>query len=192
VEAARVIAAGTLRQIDLGLVNGHPFFNVASVGLSADLARSLGRDLKQRFGRLGYGVAAARLLARARPFAATIVSADEQTRVSTLQIAVGNGRHYGGGNVVERTARIDDQQLDLYSLEFSRAWKLAMLARSFRRGVHGARPEVRTLRGREFTVLTRRPRPVNADGELVTSTPALFTLAPGAVRVFVPAEPGNA
>src|SRR3712207_8527412 len=47
----RSIAAGTTRKIDLGLVNGEPFFNVASLGLSAELAQKLTRDIKRRWGR---------------------------------------------------------------------------------------------------------------------------------------------
>jgi diacylglycerol kinase family enzyme len=43
--AVKVIAAGHTRRIDLGLVNGHPFFNVASMGLSAELASMLTRDI---------------------------------------------------------------------------------------------------------------------------------------------------
>ena len=50
--AAKVIAIGHTRAIDLGLVNGQPFFNVASVGLSAELAQRLTSDIKRRFGRL--------------------------------------------------------------------------------------------------------------------------------------------
>src|SRR3546814_3427332 len=33
--AARVVVAGRTRRLDLGDVNGYPFFNVASVGFSA-------------------------------------------------------------------------------------------------------------------------------------------------------------
>src|SRR5919199_2151366 len=43
-QAASVIAAGRRGRIDLGDVNGHPFFNVASIGLSAELARQLTRE----------------------------------------------------------------------------------------------------------------------------------------------------
>lgn len=185
--AARIIATGRTRRIDLGLVNGEPFFNVASVGLSAELAQKLTRDIKRRWGRLGYGLVALNVLSQARPFHAIISSADGTARVKTLQIAVGNGRYYGGGNAVEKTAAIDDQHLDLYSLELQRAWKLALMARSFRYGEHGAWEEVRAIRAKEFEVRTRRPRPVNADGEIVTQTPARFTIRPGAVEVFAPA-----
>ena len=186
-QAARIIAEGHTRRIDLGLVNGEPFFNVASIGLSAELAQELTREMKRRWGRLGYGIAALKVLARAQPFRATIASSEGAVKVRTLQIAVGNGRYYGGGNAVEKDATIDDQHLDLYSLELTRAWKLALMARSFRYGEHGAWEEVRAIRAKEFTVHTRRARPVNCDGEIVTRTPARFTIRPAAVTVFAPA-----
>jgi diacylglycerol kinase (ATP) len=184
--AARVIAEGHTRKIDLGLVNGQPFFNVASVGLSAELAQRLTKEIKRRFGRLGYGLVALQVLAQARPFRAVISSEDGTVRVRTLQIAVGNGRYYGGGNAVEKDAAIDDQHLDLYSLELSRAWKLALMARSFRYGEHGAWEEVRAIRAKEFDIRTRKPLAVNADGEIVTQTPAHFTIRPAVVTVFAP------
>lgn len=190
-EAVRVIAAGYTRCIDLGDVNGHPFFNVASIGLSAELAQKLTRDVKRRYGRLGYAVTAFRVLSSARPFRATIISEEGSVRVSTLQIAVGNGRYYGGGNAVEKNAAIDDEHLDLYSLELQRAWKLALMARSFRSGEHGAWREVRAVRAKEFEIRTRRSRPVNADGEIVTHTPARFTVTPSAITVFAPRPTGT-
>src|SRR3546814_2834253 len=49
--AARVVVAGRTRRLDLGDVNGYPFFNVASVGFSADLARGLTADAKRQIGR---------------------------------------------------------------------------------------------------------------------------------------------
>jgi diacylglycerol kinase (ATP) len=184
--AADIIAAGKTRRIDLGLVNGVPFFNVASIGLSAELAKRLTRDIKRRWGRLGYAMVALKVLMQARPFSAIITSETETVRVRTLQIAVGNGRFYGGGNAVEKDAAIDDQHLDLYSLEFERAWKLALLARSFHYGEHGAWDEVRAVRAKEFDIRTRRPRSINADGEIVTRTPAHFSIKPCAVTVFAP------
>ena len=43
---------------------------------------------------------------------------------------------------------------------------------------------MRTARCIEFDVETERSMPVNADGEIVTSTPAHFKVHPKAVRVF--------
>jgi len=185
-EAAQLIAAGRTRRVDMGTVNGHAFFNVASIGLSSDLARGLDPTLKKRFGRLGYALAASKVLTKASRFHATITQNGRRTEVDTFQIAIGNGRHYGGGNVVRDDAEIDDGRLDLYSLELTNLWKLALMLRSFRSGTHGAWKEVRTARSAEFNIETRRPMPVNTDGEIVTATPAHFKVHPQAVAVFAP------
>ncbi|MDQ2632612.1 MAG: lipid kinase [Pseudomonadota bacterium] len=190
-QAADVILAGRTRKIDLGSVNGYAFFNVASIGLSAELAQGLDPTLKKRFGRFGYALAAAKVLMKARPFTANIREKDHVTTVKTFQIAVGNGRHYGGGNVIEENAEIDDGHLDLYSLEMNRVWKLAGMLRSFRSGTHGAWKEVRTARCVEFDIETRKPMPINADGEIVTSTPAKFLVHPGAITVIAPPAAGE-
>lgn len=184
--AAEVIAKGETRRIDVGTVNGHAFFNVASIGLSSKLAQSLDTGMKKRFGRLGYVLAAARVLAQVDRFKAHITEKGEVIDVWTYQIAVGNGRHYGGGNVVEASAAIDDGHLDLYSLEMKNVWKLALMLRSFRSGHHGAWSEVRTARCVEFDIETEKPMPVNTDGEIVTSTPAHFKVHPSAISVFAP------
>lgn len=184
--AARVIAAGGLRHIDVGEVNGHFFFNVASIGLSAQLAQKMTPEFKRRFGRLSYALTAAKALLRARPFHAVLIADGERNRVKTMQIAVGNGHFYGGGTAIAWDAEIDDGQLNLYSLEFSRVWRMALMLRTFKSGTHGIFKEVRTARASTFRIVTRRPQPINADGELVTETPALFTQRRKAVRVFAP------
>jgi YegS/Rv2252/BmrU family lipid kinase len=187
VEAAKVIAAGRIRAIDVGEVNGKPFFNVASLGMSASLADRLTRETKRRWGRLAYALTATEVLIEARRFGAVIRPDEgEEVAVRSLQIAVGNGRHYGGGMIVEETARIDDGRLDLYSLEFRDIWKLPFMAFAFRKGRHGLADDVRTMSGPGFEIRTREPMPVNADGEIVTKTPAVFRVRPGAIRVFVP------
>lgn len=185
-EACRIIAEGEIRRIDLGEVNDRLFFNVASIGLSAELAQELTSEIKQRFGKLGYLITALKVLARAKPFRVSIRSANRSCRALTLQVAIGNGRYYGGGNVIQQDAKIDDGRLDLYSLEFSRAWRLALMLRSFRAGEHGAWSEVRSMSGQEFEIRTHRPRSVNADGEIVTKTPAVFRLRSRAIEVIAP------
>jgi YegS/Rv2252/BmrU family lipid kinase len=185
--ATDIILSGQRRRIDLGEVNGHPFFNVASLGLSADLARSLTPQAKKRWGKLGYALAALRVLLAARPFSATIINKGGTETVSTLQIAVGNGVHYGGGTVIHKDATIEDGHLDLYSLELKSVWKFAFMLGAFRRGEHGAWNEVRTVKCTEFDIRTRKPQPINTDGDIVTHTPAHFIIRPSAITVFAPA-----
>lgn len=185
-QAAQIILTTEARRIDLGEVNGHLFFNVASIGFSAELAEELTAESKSRWGKLGYAVAAARLLKRVRLFNAFIEHGGKIQRTRTVQVSVGNGRHYGGGLTVAESATADDGLLDFYSLEVDHWWRLLLLAPALRRGTHGRWPDVRTFRATELTVRTSRPRAVNTDGELTTWTPAVFRVRPAAVLVHAP------
>ena len=59
--AAAVILGGRIRKLDLGCVNGHPFFNVASLGLSVDITRRLSKLMKRRLGVFAYPIAGGRI-----------------------------------------------------------------------------------------------------------------------------------
>lgn len=185
--AAHVIVAGHTRTIDLGTVNGHPFFNVASIGFSAELAAELTAEAKRRWGTVGYALASAKLLARTRPFTAFIEHDDVTEKVKTVQISVGNGRHYGGGMTIDYTAEPDDGVFHVYSLEVSHWSRLVALAPALKRGTHGEKQDVRAFTSKSLTIRTRRARSVNTDGELTTATPARFRVIPRAVSVYAPA-----
>ena len=109
-----------------------------------------------------------------------------RTRSRTVHLAVGNGRHYGGGMTVSEVAAIDDGRLDVYSLEVTSVWKLLMLLPALRSGRTRDWTEIRTLAGQEIRVATHRKRSVNADGEIITRTPATFRILHDAVSVYVP------
>jgi diacylglycerol kinase (ATP) len=187
VAAAEIIVAGHRRQIDLGDVNGHPFFNVASIGFSAELARELTSELKRRFGTLGYAFAGARLLARMRPFTALITHDGVTEKVKTLQISVGNGRHYGGGLTVALNAQPDDGVFHVYSLEVAHWWRLVALVPWLKAGTHGTWHDVRAFTTSQVSIRTSRKRSINTDGELTGTTPAEFKIIPRAVSVYTPA-----
>jgi len=186
IQAAELIVTGKTKHVDLGEVNGHLFFNVASIGFSAELARELTEHAKKRWGTLGYGIVAARLLLRSRLFSAFLDHDGTTEVIRTMQVSVGNGRHYGGGMTVEETATADDGWLDFYSLEVDHWWRLLGLLPSLRRGTQGQWDDVRAFRTTEVTVRTRHPRPVNTDGELTTWTPAHFRIRPKSVIVYAP------
>jgi diacylglycerol kinase (ATP) len=186
VEAARAITTGRIRRVDLGWVNGKHFVNVASMGLSVEVTRALTRDLKRRWGKLGYGLGALKGWRHTRPFAVRIRSGGKQVKLTALQVAVGNGRHFGGGMTVAEDASIDDHRLDLFALEPMGLLTYMALLPRLKRGRHGRLDHVRTWHGQEFEVETMPCLPVNTDGEITTATPARFGIRPGALAVLVP------
>lgn len=190
-QACRVIAHGQIKYIDLGCVNGKHFFNVASLGLSVEITGKLSQGAKRRWGILAYAMTALQVISQTRPFHAEIVVNEESIRVKTIQIAVGNGRFYGGGMAVAEDATIDDQRLDLYSLELKHWWQIFPLLWRLPQGQHGVLPWVRTMEGETMEIYTRKSLSINTDGEITMATPATFRVIPRALGVLVPSSVGS-
>lgn len=185
-EACEVIAAGLTRQIDVTTVNGRYFCNVASIGLSVDITRLLTGQTKRRWGVLAYAVASLRGLRGLRHFHATIQSAEGEIRTRSVQIAIGNGKFYGGGMVVAADAAIDDHVMHVFSLEVEHWWEMLALFPALRRGSHIYWRRTRTLVTSDLHIATRRPRTIDIDGELALRTPAHFRILPAAIAVYCP------
>lgn len=185
-EACEVIATGCPQAIDLGWVNGRHFFNVASLGLSVKITQQLSKGAKRRWGILAYVLTAAQVLWQARPFPAEIQLDGESIAVKTVQISIGNGRYYGGGMAIASDATIDDQRLDLYSLEVGHWWQILLLLPAMHQGRQVGWEATRLLQGHEIQIHTHKRHTINTDGELTTQTPAQFRVVPQAMTVLVP------
>lgn len=188
VQASDIICGGILHRIDLGRVNGHCFFNVANIGLGVHVKDHLSAELKQRWGVFSYAYSLFKAVKSFRPFHADIVCDDRALRVRSIQVAIGNGRHYGGGMTIGEDASIDDHRFFLYSIEPLSLWEMLRFAPTLRSGRFEDRHPVDIAQGKRIRVTTRRSMAVTADGETVTRTPAEFEMLAGAVSVFVPSS----
>lgn len=185
-DACAVIAARQARAIDVAYVNGKPFINDASLGLSVEVIRRAEHQSKQRWGVLSYATQAFRAFRDNRAFRAVICCDGTSQRLAAVQITVGNGRYHGGGLTISPDARIDDGRLDLFALAPMPLWRLLSLGPSMWRGNHRTRAGVEILRGQRISITTSRPMQVNTDGERATRTPARFWVVPRALRVLAP------
>ena len=122
--ACDTIANGKVVDVDLGLAGDNYYVNVASVGLSVGATRALSPWMKERAGALAYSMAAIKAFLSHEPFSARLSFPEgdhepvEHERL--LQVAVGNGRFYGGGMIVAPGSGIDDRSLDVYAIELGR------------------------------------------------------------------------
>jgi len=189
-EACATIAEGKVVDIDLGRANGEPFLNVASVGLSVSVTEALSPRLKRYIGPLAYSIATLTAYARHKAFRARLEFPDGDHEPmeldDLLQVAVGNGRHYGGGNTVSPTAGIDDHTLDIYAILAGPVREHVSIARLLKDGSFIEHDRVYHLTTRRVRLVTDQPLPVNLDGEIATTTPADFTIQRNAVHVVVP------
>ncbi|GAB3039574.1 lipid kinase [Nocardioides flavus (ex Wang et al. 2016)] len=186
--AVDTLLHGRVVDVDLGRVDGRAYLNVASIGLSVAVTRRLTPGLKRRLGRLAYPAATLAAYRSHRPFAARL-ELDDGTVLELddlMQVAVGNGRHYGGGLTVAPDASIDDHLLDVYAVEQGRLRDHVSVARLLRTGHLVEHERVHHVTTRRLRLVTDEPLPVNLDGEIAASTTATFTVDRNAVHVVVP------
>jgi YegS/Rv2252/BmrU family lipid kinase len=190
--ACETIANGKVVDVDLGLAGENYYVNVASVGLGVEATRALSPWLKKSTGPLAYPVAAIRAFLNHEPFSARLTFPDgdhepaEYERL--LQVAVGNGRFYGGGMVVAPEAGIDDRSLDIYAIELGRHRDLVGVARYLKSGDFIRMDGVHHYRTARVVLETEPQLPLNIDGEVVAQTPQEFSVAQNALHVLVPQE----
>ena len=191
-KACETIVGGKIVDVDLGLAGDNYYVNVASVGLSVGVTQSLTPGLKRTIGALAYPTAAIRALPRHEPFAARL-SFPEGDREPVeyerrLQVAVGNGRFYGGAMVVAPESGIDDRNLDIYVIEMGRHRDLIGAARYLKSGDFIRNESVSNFRTERVRLETDPELPINIDGEVVARTPQDFSVAHNALKVLVPPE----
>lgn len=184
--AGQLVVENTLRHVDLGLVNGHYFFNAVNIGLGTEVTHHLTKEVKRTWGVFSYLRTLKDTLSRKKSFRVWI-SVDGRTyRQRSIHITVGNGRYYGGGNVIDENAEIDSGMLCLYSIRPQPLWKLVWLAPLLRFGKQRLASQTFTASGVRVEITTTRPLEVHADGELVTHTPAKLEIIPRALAVYAP------
>lgn len=184
--ACQVIAEGYRQAIDLGWVNGEYFFNVAGIGLSADINKAVAKDFKRRWGVIAYAVTALKLVSKQRRWYAEIRCNGEIIRTKTYQITVCNGKHYGSGLTVAVDAAINDCRLDLCSLEIQHWWQAPFLIPALLRGEYATGRGIRIVQGQEIEIHTHRIQAIDTDGEITTQTPATLRVIPQAISIFMP------
>ncbi len=188
--ACDAIANGKVVDVDLGLAGDNYFVNVASVGLGVGATQALTPWVKRNVGALAYPMAAIKAFMTHDPFSARLVFPDgdhepvEHERL--LQVAVGNGRFYGGGMVVAPDSGIDDSSLDVYAIKLGRHRDLFGVARYLKSGDFIRNESVSQYRTSRVRLETDPELSVNIDGELVATTPQEFHVAQNSLKVLVP------
>ena len=189
-QACETIAHGKVVDVDLGLVGDNYFVNVASAGLAVKVTRALSSQLKSRLGPLAYPVATMRAFRQHQPFTARLEFPDGDNEPleldDLLQVAVGNGRYYGGGAVVAPEAGIDDHTLDVYAIKHGKLRDHVRIARLFKSGSFIQHPNVVHVETKRLVLTTTPTEQINVDGEVVAATPQEFSVARNALNVLVP------
>jgi diacylglycerol kinase (ATP) len=181
--AARVIAQGHVRTVEVGLANDEPFFEAAVVGLHATVFREADRFDRGDRWALPRGIWRG---LRYRPSRMRLELDDRTIRTRALVVSVANGPYAGMAFTVAPQARLDDGCLDV--VVFERFSRLDLLRHfwSIAAGKRRYEPRVANYRARSVRITSARPLPTRADGQPLGTTPIEFRVLPDALRVLAP------
>jgi diacylglycerol kinase (ATP) len=181
-EAARVVAAGRTRAIDVGVVQDRPFYEAGSVGINAAIFREIQRADEGDIAGLARAIFAA---FRYRPGRMTISMDDQEIGTRALMVSVSNGPYLGAGFTVAPGARLDD---GLFDVRVFRHFSKLDLARHFLAIALGRRaysPHASTYRSARVRIEGARPLPARADSRDLGTTPVEFVVRPRVLEVLV-------
>jgi diacylglycerol kinase (ATP) len=179
------------RPMDVGFVNGRPFFNVAGAGFDAAIGSAFqarGSNGRDR-GLLGYFEIGFKEVWNSDSRSILLETDRESIAVRALVVAFANGRQYGAGAVIAPQAFLDDGFLNVVVFEESTTIEtLAHVPKLFMDGVESF-PAYRHVATRRAVLRTDRPWGHHRDGEPDGEDPVLeVTLGPSALNVLVPAR----
>ena len=189
-EQACQLLAGehTIARIDAMRVGDRHFVTQVGVGLDALMIRDTSTAHKKRFGRLAYIWTAVTRLAGFQPRRFTLTLDGATKRVKASQVLVANSGTLGqkpfrwGPDI-----KPDDGVLNICVIRARNLLDFASLGWHVFRDKHRQARNVsyRTIRN-EVKIESKKPLPVQADGEIVGETPVTVRVASGAIHVFVP------
>ena len=189
-EAAKLIASGKARKVDVAEMNGRIFINNSAIGLYPLMV--IDRDVQQkRLGRskkLAMIVASARTLARFGHQRLILTVNDEKERVDTPLLFVGNNDYRIDIGAAGQRKNLDDGRLCVMVMR--KKTRIGLVASSIRALFNRARDDdMEMIEGVErLRVSSNRSHlPVSLDGEVVSAQPPLdYRIRKGALRVVAP------
>ncbi|MEO8360310.1 MAG: diacylglycerol kinase family protein [Vicinamibacteria bacterium] len=185
---AAIVAAGKIKAIDVGKVEGRHFLNVAGFGFDiAVLERSF--KVKWLRGELLY-LYCALLEMKAYPgFQLTsLIDGAAGPSGTHMMVIVANAKKFGGGFAIAPNASIDDGQLEIVSFGdlgfFARLKAMGALMK----GEHNKLDQIATHKASRAVFNFERPPSFETDGEWRQAKNACLTIEtlPKALNVLVP------
>src|SRR5512139_2482418 len=169
--AVDVIAHGRRKRIDLGMINGDYFANVAALGMSPLIADTVPAGLKRYLGMVGYLIWALRVAFKFRPFRLRITLDDGTTEhIWATEARIANGSFHGGVELVE-DASLNSGEMVIQAVT---GRSLVGLAWSWFTTLFKLRHRDQTVtewRGRHMILDSKPHQKISIDGEIAARTP---------------------
>jgi diacylglycerol kinase (ATP) len=189
--AVDVALHGARRRLDVGVLNGERFANMAGAGFDAIMMKDADGAFKDRFGRLAYVWAGARAVRGKAPKMTVKVDGKRWFKGRASCILLGNMGTITGGLTVFPHAHPDDGLLEIGVVTAQGPAQWARILSRLATGHADRSKMVHMTRGREVDVRLDRATPYELDGgDRPPKRHLRATIEPGAITVCVP-EPSD-
>jgi diacylglycerol kinase family enzyme len=176
--------------VDVGQCGERYFLLRVGIGFSAEQINLTSRELRDKFGKLAYFIAALQAMPKAESAQYHIQVDGEEMTFEGATCLVENAGNIGvAGTSLVPDIRVDDGLLDLVVLR-GVDLQTALQALSSIRGQEKELENLDHRQGREFVIHSDPPQSVVVDGESWGKTPCSVKVHAGAIQVLVPPEEG--
>lgn len=166
-EALEILLKGYKKDMDIGIVNGVNFLNIASVGFDAEVVQNNVRIKKKIKNSISYAISVVYTLLSFKKKKIQINIDGKTINEEVILLAVGNGRYYGGGMMILPMADIDDGYLDICLISGLGKIKILFLFPSIFKGKHIKYTRyVKIFKGKEIEVISDDGIYLNVDGDV--------------------------
>lgn len=188
-EAARVIANGKTRAMDLGRLNDRYFVNNSAAGLEPYVTIKH-EKIHWIKGMARYLVAAVRAIMDKPEWEGNVTWDDQEYNGKLSLISVGNGRRTGGFFMTPHADPFDGKLTFAFGYRSTRLGMFQALPRAFNEG-KGSYVEMEGMRevhARRISIHLNKPSPAHTDGELFSNWIQDFEyeIFPACLLVIVP------
>lgn len=183
--AIDIITSGKVVDVDIGVINGQYFINIASIGFSRDVIRATPRLLKRYLGIFSYLLYETKYLISQELFQCQITIGDKIEEVHTRQMIIANGSFYGTRKITP-DAHIDNRTLIIFAMDSMSRWQGLKFWIGYILGRHLSFPESRLFSAEMAHIETKPEKYAIMGGEKTSKTPLLVSIDPAAVRVMAP------
>ena len=183
-ECLRIACSRDGREIDVGILNGRNFINVASLGFGAEITATTPTQLKKALGGAAYSLMGMVKAMNMSPYPGRVLIPGKQPIVgSILFAAVANNHFAGGGFDVAPLSKIDDGLLDLVAIRSDRRVNLRNIAKELENPMSPDNVHVTYRQLAEFTIKSEQKLHCNLDGEPIHKKTLHFSVLPKHLRV---------
>jgi diacylglycerol kinase (ATP) len=184
-KAFDVIKSGKVSEVDLFLVNGSPFMQMAGLGFDAMVIEQTSWKSKKLLGPFAYVFSVMRLWGNTQPMMK--VEYEDGRVEEGVAVIVGNGAFYGGSVKLFRKASNQDNMLDVLIFKKLGYRFLIDAIRGFIKGGIDMSDSVNYVQVSAFIVRCEYDFPVQVDGEFLgRATEAKFESSRRKLRVIIP------